>query len=93
MTISRLLLPILLLPVLLRAEEATPPAPVDVIELVRQAIESNPERQAYVAALAAERESGSAASSNPDPVLSLEVGRKRSRSGHSKVWLSEAVQT
>ncbi|MFN5804089.1 MAG: hypothetical protein ACK467_00480, partial [Opitutia bacterium] len=79
MTIYRLLLPVLLLPVLLPAAETPPPAPVDVIELVRQAVESNPERQAYVAALAAERESGSAASSNPDPMLSLEVGRKRLR--------------
>ena len=99
MTISRLLLPILLLPVLLRAEEATPPAPVDVIELVRQAIESNPERQAYVAALAAERESGSAASSNPDPVLSLEVGRKRLRDAggafldEGQVWTASLSQT
>ena len=99
MTISRLLLPLLLLPVLLRAEEATPPAPVDVIELVRQAIESNPERQAYVAALAAERESGSAASSNPDPVLSLEVGRKRLRDAggafldEGQVWTASLSQT
>ena len=99
MTISRLLLPILLLPVLLRAEEATPPAPVDVIELVRQAIESNPERQAYVAALAAERESGASASSNPDPVLSLEVGRKRLRDAggafldEGQVWTASLSQT
>ena len=99
MTISRLLLPILLLPVLLRAEEATPPATVDVTELVRQAVDSNPERQAYVAALAAERESGASASSNPDPVLSLEVGRKRLRDAggafldEGQVWTASLSQT
>jgi cobalt-zinc-cadmium efflux system outer membrane protein len=99
MTISRLLLPLLLLPVLLRAEEATPPATVDVTELVRQAIDSNPERQAYVAALAADRESGASASSNPDPVLSLEVGRKRLRDAggafldEGQVWTASLSQT
>ncbi len=99
MTIYRLLLPVLLLPVLLPAAETPPPAPVDVIELVRQAVESNPERQAYVAALAAERESGSAASSNPDPMLSLEVGRKRLRDAggafldEGQVWTASLSQT
>ena len=99
MTISRLLLPVLLLPVLLPAAETPPPAPVDVIELVRQAVESNPERQAYVAALAAERESASAASSNPDPVLSLELGRKRLRDAggafldEGQVWTASLSQT
>ena len=99
MTIYRLLLPVLLLPVLLPAAETPPPAPVDVIELVRQAVESNPERQAYVAALAAERESGSAASSNPDPMLSLEVGRKRLHDAggafldEGQVWTASLSQT
>ena len=99
MTIFRFLFPILLLPGLLCAAETPSPAPVDVAELVRQAIESNPERQVYVAALAAERESGSAASSNPDPVLSLEVGRKRLRDAggafldEGQVWTASLSQT
>jgi outer membrane protein, heavy metal efflux system len=99
MTIFRFLSPILLLPGLLCAAETPSPAPVDVAELVRQAVESNPERQAYVAALAAERESGSAASSNPDPVLSLEVGRKRLRDAggafldEGQVWTASLSQT
>ncbi len=99
MTITRFLLPILLLPILLRAAEVQPLTPVDVAELVRQAVASNPERQAYVAALAAERELGSAASSNPNPVLSLEVGRKRLRDAggafldEGQVWTASLSQT
>ncbi len=99
MTTSRFIFLFLFLTSLLRAAETPPPAPVDVAELVRQAIESNPERQVYVAALAAERESGSAASSNPDPVLSLEVGRKRLRDAggafldEGQVWTASLSQT
>ena len=99
MTFPRFIFLILLFPVLLRAAETPSPAPVDVAELVRQAVESNPERQAYVAALAAERESGSAASSNPDPVLSLEVGRKRLHDAggafldEGQVWTASLSQT
>jgi hypothetical protein len=63
MNLSRLLIPILIFPFLMRAAEVAP-QPVDVAELVRQAVATNPERQAYDAALAAERETASAAGSN-----------------------------
>ena len=94
----RLSLFLFLVPLLVSGAEPNP-VPVDVAELVRQAIESNPERQVYVAALAAERESGMAASSNPDPVLSVEVGRKRLRDAsgafldEGQVWTASLSQT
>lgn len=98
MNLSRLLLPVLILPCFLRAAEV-PPQPIDVAELVRQAVATNPERQAYVAALAAERESATAAGSNPNPVLSLEVGRKRFRDAsgvvtdEGQIWTASLSQT
>jgi hypothetical protein len=98
MNLSRLLIPILIFPFLMRAAEVAP-QPVDVAELVRQAVATNPERQAYDAALAAERETASAAGSNQNPVLSLEVGRKRFRDAggvcadEGQVWTATLSQT
>jgi len=98
MNLSKLILPILIIPCLVRAVEA-PLQPIDVAELVGQAIATNPERQAYEAALAADRETASTAGSNQDPVLSLEVGRKRLRDagGHfldeGQIWTVSLSQT
>ena len=98
MILSRIFLSLLLVPLAVRGAE-TLPAPVDVPDLVRQAVETNPEHQAYVAALAAERELGSAASANPDPILSVEVGRKRLRDAggafldEGQVWTASLSQT
>jgi cobalt-zinc-cadmium efflux system outer membrane protein len=98
MTLSRLSIFFLLAPLLVRGAEPNP-APVEVADLVRQAVESNPEHQAYVSALAAEREAGASASSHPDPVLSLEVGRKRLRDAggafldEGQVWTASLSQT
>ena len=98
MNLSKLLLPILIFPCLVRAAEA-PVQPVDVAELVRQAVATNPERQAYEAALATERETASVAGSNQDPVLSLEVGRKRLRDAggafldEGQIWTASLSQT
>lgn len=100
MTLSRISISIffLLAPLIVRGAEPNP-APVEVADLVRQAVESNPEHQAYVSALAAEREAGTSASSNPDPVLSLEVGRKRLRDAggafldEGQVWTASLSQT
>lgn len=98
MNLSRFLLPFVFLPCLVRAAEVSPP-PADVAELVRQAVASNPERQAYEAALAAERAAAGAATSPQDPVLSLEVGRKRLRDAggafldEGQVWTASLSQT
>jgi cobalt-zinc-cadmium efflux system outer membrane protein len=98
MNLSRYLLPLVLLPCLLPAIEPLP-QPVDVATLVREAVATNPERQAYVAALAAERETASVAASHPDPVLSFEVGRKRLRDAsgafldEGQVWSASLSQT
>jgi cobalt-zinc-cadmium efflux system outer membrane protein len=98
MNLSKLILPILIFPCLVRAAEA-PVQPVDVAELVRQAVATNPERQAYEAALATERETASVAGSNQDPVLSLEVGRKRLRDAggafldEGQIWTASLSQT
>ena len=98
MNLSRYLLPLVLFPCLLPAVEPLP-QPVDVAALVREAVVSNPERQAYVAALAAERETASVASSHEDPVLSFEVGRKRLRDAggafldEGQVWTASLSQT
>lgn len=98
MTLSRLSIFFLLAPLLVRGAEPNP-APVEVADLVRQAVESNPEHLAYVSALAAEREAGASASSNPDPVLSVEVGRKRLRDAggafldEGQVWTASLSQT
>jgi len=98
MNLSRLLIPILIFPFLMCAAEVAP-QPVGVAELVRQAVATNPERQAYDAALAAERETASAAGSNQNPVLSLEVGRKRFRDAggvfadEGQVWTATLSQT
>lgn len=81
------------------AEPAAMPTSVGVPDLVRQALESNPERQAYVAALAAARTSSTSASSPGDPALSLEVGHKRLRdaagahAGEGEVWVASLSQT
>ena len=98
MNLSRYLLPLVLFPCLLPAVEPLP-QPVDVAALVREAVVSNPERQAYVSALAAERETASVASSHEDPVLSFEVGRKRLRDAggafldEGQVWTASLSQT
>lgn len=98
MTLSRISIFLLLAPLIVRGAEPNP-VPVEVADLVRQAVESNPEHQAYIAALAAEREAGSSASSNPDPVLSVEVGRKRLRDAggafldEGQVWTASLSQT
>ncbi len=98
MTLSRISIFFLLAPLIVRGAEPGL-APVEVADLVRQAVESNPEHQAYVSALAAEREAGSSASSNPDPVLSVEVGRKRLRDAggafldEGQVWTASLSQT
>lgn len=97
MNIFRIFLFVPLIPLLARAAEAPPP--VEVADLVRQAVESNPERQVYVAALAAEQASATTASTNPDPLLSLEVGRKRLRDAggafldEGQVWTASLSQT
>lgn len=97
MNIFQIFLFVLLIPLLARAAEAPPP--VEVADLVRQAVESNPERQVYVAALAAEQASATTASTNPDPLLSLEVGRKRLRDAggafldEGQVWTASLSQT
>lgn len=97
MTIARIIIPVLLFSFSLRAAEAPPP--VDIADLVRQAVEGNPERLVYAAALAAEQVSATTASSNPDPVLSLEVGRKRLRDAggafldEGQVWTASLSQT
>jgi len=73
------------------------PTPVDA--LVRQALEADPERQAALAALAAERESASVADASQDPVLSLEFGRKRfrdpsgARADEGQVWSASLTRT
>lgn len=98
MTISRIPIFLLLVPLLARGAEPNT-VPVEVADLVRQAVESNPEHQAYLSALAAEREAGSSASSNPDPLLSVEVGRKRLRDAggafldEGQVWTASLSQT
>ncbi|MEY5004979.1 MAG: hypothetical protein RI969_67 [Verrucomicrobiota bacterium] len=98
MTISRLPIFLLLVPLLARGAEPNT-VPVEVADLVRQAVESNPEHQAYLSALAAEREAGSSASSNRDPLLSVEVGRKRLRDAggafldEGQVWTASLSQT
>lgn len=97
MTISRLSI-FLLAPLLVRGAEPAP-LPVEVAELVRQAVVSNPEHQAYVAALAAERAIGVTASANPDPVLSVELGRRRLSSANGafldegQVWTASLIRT
>lgn len=73
------LLLLLALPVVLLAAEPTPVVPTPVSLLVKQALELDPERQAALAALAAERESAAIADAAQDPVISLELGRKRLR--------------
>jgi len=98
MTISRISIFFLLAPLLVSGAEPNT-VPVEVADLVRQAVESNPEHQAYLSALAAEREAGSSASSNPDPLLSVEVGRKRLRDAggafldEGQVWTASLSQT
>jgi cobalt-zinc-cadmium efflux system outer membrane protein len=98
MTLSRISIFFLLAPLIVRGAEPGL-APVEVADLVRQAVESNPEHQAYVSALAAEREAGSSASSNRDPLLSVEVGRKRLRDAggafldEGQVWTASLSQT
>lgn len=98
MNISKFLLPVLIFPCLIRAAEIAH-QPVDVAELVRQAVATNPELQAYQAALAAEREAASAAGSKQDPILSLEFGRKRFRDAggvfadEGQVWTATLSQT
>lgn len=97
MHLSRIHLSLLLVSALLSAAPA--PAPIDVAEIVRQAIETNPERQAYLAAIDAEREAATGADANQDPVLSLELGRKRQRAaggafeGEGQVWVASLSQT
>lgn len=98
MNLSKFLLPLLFISCLGRAAEV-PPSPVDIVELVRQAVATNPELQAYQAALAAERELATVAGSHQDPVLSLEVGRKRLRDAaggfldEGQVWTASLSQT
>ena len=96
----RLLLPALLIPTLtFCAEAAADTSPTSVAELVRQSIQSNPERLSYAAALAATKEAGTSATSLNDPTLSLEVGRKRLRdaagafAGEGEVWVASLSQT
>jgi len=97
MNFSRIHLTLLLPAALLSAAPA--PAPIDVADVVREAIEANPERQAYLAAIDAEREAATGADANQDPVLSLELGRKRQRAaggafeGEGQVWVASLSQT
>lgn len=89
---------IFLLPYYARSAEVSA-QPVEITELIQQAMVVSPERQAYLAALAAESEIVSAVGTNRDPVLSLEVGRKQlsDMSGASidkgEVWTASLSQT
>ncbi len=98
MNLHKYLFPVLILSHLVRAVKAAP-EPIDVAELVRQAMTTNPERIAYEAALAAERETAFTAGSRQEPVLSLEVGRKRFRdaagayAAEGQIWTASLSQT
>ena len=95
-----LILPALLIPTLaFCAEAAADSSPISVAELVRQSLQTNPERRSYAAALAATKEAGTSVTSLNDPTLSLEVGRKRLRdaagafAAEGEVWVASLTQT